>query len=139
MLQSKSNCCKLVLTHSWRRSLSYRNQPIDLQSKSMDWLLYYGDLRHERVKRSHLIADFLELRSNYRTAERISQKCPAENYEPSSTDCKFIKVVAVKGGLSPSKKICFICFIESPLKIMKNAFYFILRALFVLKIFKFFS
>ena len=35
------------------------------------------------------------------------------------------------------KKICFICFNESPLKMMKNAFYFILKVLFVLKIFKF--
>ena len=32
-----------------------------------------------------------------------------------------------------------ICFIESPLKMVKNAFYFILKALFVLKIFKFLS
>ena len=38
------------LTLSWRRSLSYRNHSIDLQSKSMDWILYDGDLRHERVK-----------------------------------------------------------------------------------------
>ena len=30
-------------------------------------------------------------------------------------------------------------FIESPLKMMKNAFYFILKAIFVLKIFKFLS
>ena len=29
-----------LLTHSWRRSLAYRNQPIDLQSKPMDWFLY---------------------------------------------------------------------------------------------------
>ena len=29
------------------------------------------------------------------------------------------------------------CFIEGPLKMMKNAFYFILKALFVFKIFKF--
>ena len=36
-------------------------------------------------------------------------------------------------------KKCVICFIESPLKMMKNAFYFILKALFVLKIFKFLS
>ena len=36
-------------------------------------------------------------------------------------------------GLSPSKKIV-ICLIKSPLKMMKNAFYFILKALFVLKI-----
>ena len=44
-----------------------------------------------------------------------------------------------KVGLSPSKQNCVICFIESPLKIMKNAFYFILKALFILKIFKFLS
>ena len=45
----------------------------------------------------------------------------------------------VKVGLSPSKKVCVICLIESSLTIMKNAFYFILKALFVLKIFKFLS
>ena len=38
------------LTISWRMSLSYRNQSIDLQSKSMDWFLYDRDLRHERAK-----------------------------------------------------------------------------------------
>ena len=37
------------------------------------------------------------------------------------------------------KKIIFICFNESPLKMMKKAFYFILKARFVLKIFKFLS
>ena len=43
-------------------------------------------------------------------------------------------------GLSPSeKKHIFICFNENPLKMIKNAFQFILRALFVLKIFKFLS
>ena len=42
-----------------------------------------------------------------------------------------------KVGLSPSKKHDFVCFNESPLKIMKNAFYFKLQTLFVLKIFKF--
>ena len=31
------------------------------------------------------------------------------------------------------------CFNESPLKMMKNALYFILKALFILKIFRFFS
>ena len=45
----------------------------------------------------------------------------------------------VKVGLPPSKKICVICLTESPLKMMKNTFYFILKALFVLKIFKFLS
>ena len=38
------------LTISWRRSLSYKNQSIDLVSKSMDLFLYDRNLRHERVK-----------------------------------------------------------------------------------------
>ena len=37
------------------------------------------------------------------------------------------------------KKIIFIWFNESPLKMMKNAFYFIIKALFILKIFTFLS
>ena len=37
------------------------------------------------------------------------------------------------------KKIIFICFNQSPLKVMENAFYFMLKALLVLKIFKFLS
>ena len=43
----------------------------------------------------------------------------------------------VKVGLSPSKKFSFICFSDSLLKMIKNAFYFILKSLFVLKIFEF--
>ena len=38
-----------TLTLSWRRPSSYRNQSIDLPSKSMDWFLYDNGLRHERV------------------------------------------------------------------------------------------
>ena len=38
------------LTLSWRRTLSYRNQSIDLLRKSMNWFLYDNGLRHERVK-----------------------------------------------------------------------------------------
>ena len=34
---------------SGRRPMSYRNQSIDLQSKSIDWFLYDKDLRLERV------------------------------------------------------------------------------------------
>ena len=37
------------------------------------------------------------------------------------------------------REFLFIFFNESPLKIMKNAFYFILKALFVLRIFRFLS
>ena len=41
-----------------------------------------------------------------------------------------------KIGLSPSTKICFIRFNEGLLKMMKNTFYFILKALFILEIFE---
>ena len=44
-----------------------------------------------------------------------------------------------KAGLSPSKKNFVICLIEIPLKMMNNTFYFILKALFILGIFKFLS
>ena len=40
------------LTLAWRRSLWYRNESIDLLCKSMDWLLYDREVRHERVKHS---------------------------------------------------------------------------------------
>ena len=47
--------------------------------------------------------------------------------------------IEVKVEPSPSTEIFLICFNNSPSKIMKNAFYFILKALFVLKIFKLLS
>ena len=40
---------RMLLTLSWWRLLSYRNQSIGLQSKSMDWSLYDNNLHHERV------------------------------------------------------------------------------------------
>ena len=39
------------LTLSCQRPLSYRNQSIDLPSKSINWNLYDNGLRHESVKR----------------------------------------------------------------------------------------
>ena len=43
------NVVIMSLTLSWRRPLSYRNQSIDLQSKSMNWFLFDNGLPHERV------------------------------------------------------------------------------------------
>ena len=51
----------------------------------------------------------------------------------------FMTKIGIKVGLTLSKRFCVICLIEIPLKMMKNAFYFIFKALFVLKIFKFLS
>ena len=41
---------KALLTLSWQRTLSYRNQSIDLLCRSMDWFLYDNVLGHESVK-----------------------------------------------------------------------------------------
>ena len=43
----------ISLTLSWQRTLSCRNQSINLHSKSMDWSIYDKDLRHERVNLKH--------------------------------------------------------------------------------------
>ena len=48
-------------------------------------------------------------------------------------------VLSLKLDSDFPKKFCFICFIESSFKMMKNAFYLILKALLVLKILKFLS
>ena len=45
---------KIVLTLSRRRPISYRNQSINFQSKSMDWFLYDIDLSREIFKLSEL-------------------------------------------------------------------------------------
>ena len=41
---------EVYLTLSWQRFVSYRNQFIDFQSKSMDWFLYDTVFRHQNVK-----------------------------------------------------------------------------------------
>ena len=55
----------------------------------------------------------------------------------ATLDIRFQRNIDFKVGLSPSKKIVFIYFNESPLKMMKNVFYFVLKALFIPKMFKF--
>ena len=54
-----------------------------------------------------------------------------------SKGIKGIKML--KSGSHLPKNIFFICLNDSPLTMMKNAFYFILKALFVFKIFEFLS
>ena len=52
------------------------------------------------------------------------------------SNARNLNLCLLKGALSGLRKFLAI---ESPLKLMKNAFYFISKALFVLKIFKFLS
>ena len=48
---------------TWRRSLSYRNQSIDLLRRSMGWFLYDRDLRHELRRPSSIILQNSVLRA----------------------------------------------------------------------------
>ena len=61
---------KSILTLSWRRPLSYRNQFIDLPCKSLDWFLYDNGFRHERVndKSIYTIAPIYSNSYQYSTA-----------------------------------------------------------------------
>ena len=58
-------------------------------------------------------------------------------YDKNREKTNISSFIIFKVGLSPSKKQFFTFFNEFSLKLMKNAFYFILKAFFVLKIFKF--
>ena len=60
---------------------------------------------------------------------------------PLTGECSknYFKDQCFKVWLSPSKKAIFICLYKNLLKMMKNLFYFILKALFVLQIIKFSS
>ena len=63
------------------------------------------------------------------------------NYVIGSVDLKFNPMVSkeLKSGFRLPQKNCVICVIGSPLEVMKNVSYIILKALFVLKIFRFLS
>ena len=58
-------------------------------------------------------------------------------FSKCNASCKTQKTL--KSDSHIPKKNCIIYFIESPLKMMKNAFCFILKALFLLKIFELLS
>ena len=63
IIRKPRNALNFYLTLLWWRSLSYRNQSIDLESKSMDWFLPDRDLLHERVH--HFLELVLLLKKNF--------------------------------------------------------------------------
>ena len=108
----------------------------------------YGDIRVRKIHilvyftrcyvyRKNCKLDILSLPhwNTSKTAKNVLQ-CDANPIAPSLHE--MVKNT-FKVRPSPFKKSCFICFNESPLKVMKNAFHFILKTLFVLKILKFLS
>ena len=68
--------------------------------------------------------------------EDMMEKTWDETESPESYISNQDSLISLKGGLSGLRP-CLTT--ETPLKMMKNIFYFTLKALFVLKIFKFLS
>ena len=68
--------------------------------------------------------------------EDMMEKTWDETESPESYISNQDNLISLKGGLSGLRP-CLTT--ETPLKMMKNVFYFTLKALFVLKIFKFLS
>ena len=75
---------------------------------------------------------------NLVTCKKFSH-CSPEFFFADKVCKSYQKALTLKPVSHLSKRITFICFNENLLKMMKNAFYFILKALFVLKILKFLS
>ena len=69
------------LTLSWRRPLSYRNQPIDLRDKLLDWFLYDNGLRHERVHYNQLCSwwKLLETTSHFLLTQTYKRLAHLQN------------------------------------------------------------
>ena len=119
------------LLNSWKWSLD--------NLKNNEMIARVQDNREEMNKFNFLFYCLLDERVMKQTHIRsCKQQKAAQDHDFGKVQfVKFLFVNVFEVGLSLSKKSCFICFNENPLKMMKNAFYFILKALFVLKILDF--
>ena len=99
----------------WRRLLSYRNQSIDLQSKSKDWFLYDDGLRHERARvsiangvttevlifafassmKTHTQPLFTCLKSIMKHQNNVRNMFRVNNKNPKKTSLTFILLVVI--------------------------------------------
>ena len=72
-LESVWSSIWLSLTCSWRRSLSYRNQSINLLCKLMDWFLY--DREHWSLKVNQKISGFDVWQDLKYTSAQLTNAC----------------------------------------------------------------
>ena len=106
------------LTLSWQRSVSYRNQFIDLQSKSIDWFLYDKGIRHERVNLKLCIRIINRYLHNYHQTA-IQREVPPSGISNSLNvnwiffvDCKFVVInfsrrPFIRHGIPSAKNILY--------------------------------
>ena len=94
---------------------------LDIRKTAMEW---YGETKKHR-----------KMEGDGQPKEKKSRRPSSDILSFLQEKLEFDRERLKLDSLLP-KKILFICFNESPLKIVKNAFYFILKTLFILKIFK---
>ena len=114
----------LKLTLLWRRPLSYRNQSIHLQSKSMDWFLYDNGLRHERVNTNLIKAQRLQFTGILPIVVLQNFRIVFEKY--FLMKFFFSKVVGPDRKLMTLPQICS----QEVLEIFQNNFYSVEHKLF---------
>ena len=95
------------LTLSWKSFLSHRNQFIDLQSKSMDWLLYDKDLRHKTVKALLLANRLINLRIViFIGAPKPLQLSKIESFVTNKGCCKALHLRYTRGSWLSLRYLC---------------------------------
>ena len=102
----------MTLTLLWRRSLSYRNQSIDLQSKSMDWFLYDSYLRHEKLNWWSIPKHTVQMLKLQEMASLVPSNSSSEHflnnwYNCNNSPCKKNKLVIYWATLCEDIKSIF--------------------------------
>ena len=112
--------CLKCINLSWRRSVSYKNQSIDLQSKSINWFLYDMNLYHERVKRT-LVCQ--KPRGVFSTPSNTQDGVFLQSfiaYLIQGRECVYEKPIYKKPGTRRTKNLMnFYCFILQLQEIFK--------------------
>ena len=85
------------------------------------------------------LARHIGSRPGFNLAQVISQDLLLESLLKVTNPLEDVRGCYFQVKLLPSKKLSFVSFNEISLKLMKNGFYLILNALFVLKVVKFLS
>ena len=112
------------------------NSKYSNQAFGFEWGTYYPSVKGRIGKNTQFW--WGEISANTASRDKIEHGYKIPFLTTPNSPSFHKNLSALKSDTHLSKK-SFIGFNESPLKMMKNAFYFILKAFFVLKIFKFLS
>ena len=82
---------KKGFTLLWKRSLSYRNQSIDLFCISVDWFHYNSDLRHEEINFDRNFSQCVKVLDIFQSAYLLTISISARNL--SLSECSSLSLL----------------------------------------------